>query len=148
MLSVSQYVAISNVKLQVSLHIMQVTAQLYSSWFWLSPGKVEGDMNPQSTAGSLCWSLMVRECKWQKKKTNIFLHLGFLKWFNVFASYENQFKTSADWSLDASAHESDTTQNPLTGQISVAYLDKDIEISTKTFANLAVSVGSQVTFYW
>lgn len=91
---------------------------------------------------------MVRECKWQKKKTNIFLHLGFLKWFNVFVSYENQFKTSADWSLDATAHESDTTQNPLTGQISVAYLDKDIEISTKTFANLAVSVGSQVTFYW
>lgn len=38
-------------------------------------------------------------------------------------------------------------QRPLNKQISVAYLDKDMGISTKTSVDLAVSVGSQVTFY-
>lgn len=142
LLSIFQYVAICNVKLQVSLHIVQITAQLYSSWLTLSPWKVEGDTNPQSTAGSSWWSLTARECKWQKKKTNIFLHLGFLKWFNVFVSYEKQFKTSADWRPLC------MKQRPLNRQISVAYLDKDVGISTKTSVDLAVSVGSQVTFYW
>lgn len=77
-LSVSQYVAIGSDSTQMSLHIQQVSAQLYSSWLQLSPGKVEGDMNPQSTAGLLCLSLMAKECKCQKKKTNTSLHLGFL----------------------------------------------------------------------
>lgn len=79
LLSVSQYVAIGSDSMQVSSHILQVTAQLYSSWFQLSPGKVEGDMNPQSASGLLCLSLMAKECKCQKKKTNTFLHLGFFK---------------------------------------------------------------------
>lgn len=38
-------------------------------------------------------------------------------------------------------------QRPLNKQIAVAYLDKDMGISTKTSVDLAVSVGSQVTFY-
>lgn len=77
---------------QVSLYTLQVTAQLYSSWLQLSPQQVKGDVNPQSAAGLLCLSLMAKECKCQKKKTNAFLNFGFPKWFNVFVSYEKQFK--------------------------------------------------------
>lgn len=39
-------------------------------------------------------------------------------------------------------------QKVLTRQISVAYLNKDMELSTKTFADIAVSMASQITFYW
>jgi len=40
-----------------------------------------------------------------------------------------------------------TEQKPLTRQISVAYLDKDMELPTKMFGDLAVSITSQITFY-
>lgn len=38
-------------------------------------------------------------------------------------------------------------QKPLSRQISVAYLDKDTELSPKTLADLAVSMVSKLTFY-
>lgn len=37
--------------MQVSLHTLQVTAQLYGSWLQLSPEQVKGHVNPQSSAG-------------------------------------------------------------------------------------------------
>lgn len=67
LLSVPQYVAIVCGSMQVSLHILQVTAQLYSSWLQPNSGKVEGDMNPQGTAGSLCLSFDGQRVKMPKE---------------------------------------------------------------------------------
>lgn len=51
---------------------------------------------------------------------------------------------SAEWSLDATVHEAERAE--AANQADFSSLPMDMELSTETFADLAVTTASQITF--